>query len=184
MISNVAWERFNDIQLDIEELEKRKKARRYEIQKNCYSAIARASKIAGNKESASHQVITRVYRISSDGDKLTRNESIHIRYRDRNMDIFLRLHFIDDRAEWGCNIHSEITIFTVNMKNDGSYRCKSYRRIISGHCNALHGIPRSRKNTPKTLRDLVDVINQQLRALPYLGEDVSSWNSLLMFVIL
>lgn len=71
MIPNVAWKRFNDIRLDIEELEKRKEARRYEIQKNYYSAVVRASKIVGNKESASHQVITRVYRISSDGDKVT-----------------------------------------------------------------------------------------------------------------
>lgn len=42
MIPNVAWKRFNDVRLAIEELEKGKVARRYEIRKNCHSAVARA----------------------------------------------------------------------------------------------------------------------------------------------
>ncbi|XP_029054468.1 uncharacterized protein LOC114881773 [Osmia bicornis bicornis] len=58
------------------------------------------------------------------------------------------------------------------------------RRIILGHCDAIREIPKLVKDLPEALGNLVDSINQHLRALVNLGEDVSAWNSFLLSTIL
>ncbi|XP_012147289.1 uncharacterized protein LOC105663376 [Megachile rotundata] len=58
------------------------------------------------------------------------------------------------------------------------------RRIILHHCDALRNIPKLSKDTPEALNNLIDLITQHLRALKNLGENVASWNSILLSIIL
>ncbi|KOC60369.1 hypothetical protein WH47_08497 [Habropoda laboriosa] len=58
------------------------------------------------------------------------------------------------------------------------------RRIILRHCDALRNIPKLTRDSPEALGNLVDSINQHLRALKNLGESISSWDSILVSIIL
>ncbi|KOC59852.1 hypothetical protein WH47_10766 [Habropoda laboriosa] len=58
------------------------------------------------------------------------------------------------------------------------------RRILLSHCDAIRDIPKLTRDTPEALGHLVDTVNQHLRALKNLGENIASWNSILVSIIL
>ncbi|XP_076659915.1 uncharacterized protein LOC143363450 [Halictus rubicundus] len=58
------------------------------------------------------------------------------------------------------------------------------RRIVLKHCDAIRDYPRLVKDTPEVLDDLVDSVNQHLRALKNLGEDFTMCNGFLVSMIL
>lgn len=62
------------------------------------------------------------------------------------------------------------------------FDCK--RRILLKHCNAIIGLPKLTRDSPEALGDLVDTVRQNLRSLKNLEVDTSSWDSILIAIIL
>ncbi|XP_078049864.1 uncharacterized protein LOC144476618 [Augochlora pura] len=58
------------------------------------------------------------------------------------------------------------------------------RKTILRHCDAIQNMPRLAKDTPEAIDEMLDTLNQHLRALKNLGEPIESWNSFLVSTIL
>lgn len=66
------------------------------------------------------------------------------------------------------------------LKN--KFDCK--RRVLLKHCDAIQAIPKLLKDSPEALGDLVDTVRQNLRSLKNLGIDTSSWDCIIISIIL
>ncbi|XP_012151893.1 uncharacterized protein LOC105663982 [Megachile rotundata] len=62
------------------------------------------------------------------------------------------------------------------------YDCK--RKILIKHCDAILSFPKLSRDSPEALGELVDTIRQNLRSLKNLRIDVSSWDCILVTIIL
>nr|XP_012153583.1 PREDICTED: uncharacterized protein LOC105664297 [Megachile rotundata] len=204
------WKRFDDIQFNIEELDDSEEPRRFEIQNNYYSVIARANRLLQGQQSVDPSI--RAVNVSPattvpapmtiklpemrlpvfDGtiEKWASFFDLFSSMIDRNEDLtpvqklqYLRSTLtgkaaacIQALSTTDANYTSAIEILKEK------FECT--RRIVLGHCDALREIPKLAKDTAGALGDLVDSVNQHLRALENLGEKVSEWNSIVVSIIL
>ncbi|XP_076549255.1 uncharacterized protein LOC143307956 [Osmia lignaria lignaria] len=203
--------KFDDIQFDIEELDQSEETRRYEIQNNYYAAIARVNRLLHNEQRTTPAACNTVssprpsttsapmaiklpeMRLPTFNGTIEGWASFHDIFTsmiDRNEDLtpvqkfqYLRSTLtgkaaacIQALSTTDANYHDAIELLREK------FDCP--RRAILGHCDALRDIPKLVKDTPEALGDLVDTVNQHLRALTNLGERVESWNSLLLSMIM
>ncbi|XP_012136798.1 uncharacterized protein LOC105662011 [Megachile rotundata] len=62
------------------------------------------------------------------------------------------------------------------------FDCK--RRILLKHCDGILAVPKLTKDTPTALGELVDTVRQNLRSLKNLQVDTTSWDCILIAIIL
>nr|XP_012151864.1 PREDICTED: uncharacterized protein LOC105663969 [Megachile rotundata] len=207
---NEVWKKFDDLQFSIEELDESEGARRFEIQNNYYAVVARANRLLQNTQTPVSPT-TRInpspastvpapmaiklpeMRLPTFDGSIEEWSSFYDIFSamiGRNEDLtpvqklqYLRSTLIGKAA--AC-IQSLST--TDANYNDAIEILKEKfdcpRRIILDHCDALRNIPKLSKDTPEALNNLIDIITQHLRALKNLGENVTSWNSILLSIIL
>ncbi|XP_029055294.2 uncharacterized protein LOC114882599 [Osmia bicornis bicornis] len=207
---NETWKKFDDLQFALEELDESEEPRRYQIQNDYYTAIARANRLLHNGQptgsttraanpspastaSAPMAIKLPEMRLPTFDGTIEEWSSFHDIFTlmiDRNEDLtpvqkfqYLRSTLTGKAAACikalsttDANYHDAIELLREK------YDCP--RRVILGHCDALRDIPKLIRDTPEALGDLVDNVNQHLRALTSLGENVISWNSLLLSMIL
>ncbi|CAK9796286.1 hypothetical protein ANTQUA_LOCUS703 [Anthophora quadrimaculata] len=207
---NDTWKRFDDVQLQLEELDDSETPRRYEIQAQYYAVITQAEIIIDQErpiintrrttlESTTPTVTApmaiklpemRLPTFDGTIEKWTSYFDIFCSMIDRNDDFtpvqklqYLRSTLTGKAA--AC-IQS-LSITDVNYADalellKDKYNCT--RRILLSHCDGIRQIPRLTKDTPGALGHLVDTMNQHLRALKNLSENIASWNSILISIIL
>ncbi|CAK9820273.1 hypothetical protein ANTPLA_LOCUS10526 [Anthophora plagiata] len=207
---NDTWKRFDDIQFQLEELDESEAPRRCEIQDQYYAVITRAAVLIDR----GHPAITtrrttpespaptvtapmaiklpemRLPTFDGTIDKWTSYFDIFCSMIDRNDDLtpvqklqYLRSTLTGKAA--AC-IQS-LSITDANYADALELLKEKYdctRRILLSHCDAIRDIPKLTKDTPEALGHLIDTVNQHLRALKNLGENIASWNSILVSIIL
>lgn len=205
------WKKFDDLQFNIEELDESEESRRYEIQNSYYAALARANRFLNNEQQPSPTVCNAIssprpssisapmaiklpeMRLPTFDGTIENWSSFYDLFAsmiDRNEDLtsVQKLQYLRSTLTGKAAACIQTLATTDANYNDakallqGKFDCP--RRTILAHCEALHDIPKLVKDTPEALGNLVDTINQHLRALMNLGEDVSAWNSLLLSIIL
>ncbi|CAK9826050.1 hypothetical protein ANTRET_LOCUS3958 [Anthophora retusa] len=204
---NEVWKRFDETQFNIEELDESEEARRYTISNDYYAAVALANKIMhGNDPTIRGTTASPALTVSApmtirlpemrlptfDGtiEKWASFFDIFSSMIDRNDNLtpvqklqYLRSTLTDKAAACIQSLSTTDANYTdaIELLKE-KFDCT--RRIILGHCDALQNIPKLSKDSPEALGNLVDTIRQHLRALKNLGESVSSWNSILVSIIL
>ncbi|XP_076247782.1 uncharacterized protein LOC143187446 [Calliopsis andreniformis] len=207
---NETWKKFDDIQFSIEELDESEEARRYEIQNNYYAAVARANRLLHNEQSTSATtsgtnpspasttpapmaIKLPEMRLPTFDGTIEGWSSFYDLFSsmiDRNEDLtpVQKLQYLRSTLTGKAAACIQALSTTDANYSDAiellreKFDCP--RRIILGHCDALRDIPKLTKDTPEALGDLVDTVNQHLRALINLGENIASWNSLLLSIII
>ncbi|XP_029054773.1 uncharacterized protein LOC114882061 [Osmia bicornis bicornis] len=204
------WERFDAIQLELEEADEEESPRRFHIHGDYISVVARANAlIEGDRPRLTPQ------RITSDSPAPSVTAPMAIKLPE------MRLPQFDGKIEkWASYFesfssmidqHADLTpvqklqylrstlsgkaaacIESLGM-TDADYTaaiellkekfdCK--RRILLKHCNAIIELPKITRDSPEALGDLVDTVRQNLRSLKNLDVNTSSWDSILMAIIL
>ncbi|XP_076672890.1 uncharacterized protein LOC143371529 [Andrena cerasifolii] len=207
---NEHWSRFENIQSAFEDLDEEEETRRYEIQNRYHLVVARVNRLidrdspaaptmrASNSSPASTMSARLTVKLPELGlptfDGTIENWpsffDIFSSSIDRNEDLtpvqklqYLRSVLLGKAA---ASIQSLST-------TDGNYtsaieilkaKYDFTRRILLRHCDAIRDYPKLVKDSSESLGDLVDFMNQHLRALKNLGEPIESWNTLLISTIL
>ncbi|CAK9813847.1 hypothetical protein ANTPLA_LOCUS8190 [Anthophora plagiata] len=204
---NEVWKRFDEIQFLIEELDETEEARRYTISNDYYAAVALADKIMHEGHSSTHRTTAspaltvsapmtirlpemRLPTFDGSIENWASFFDIFSSMIDRNEDLtpvqklqYLRSTLTGKAAACIQSLSTTDANYTDALELlKEKFDCK--RRIILGHCDALQKIPKLIRDSPEAIGNLVDTIRQHLRALKNLGESVSSWNSLLISIIL
>ncbi|XP_078051647.1 uncharacterized protein LOC144477784 [Augochlora pura] len=200
------WKRFDDIQYQIEELDESEQARRFDIINDYCSATGRASEYirqielptTARSNSELTSPITATIKLpemrlpSFDGtiENWSSFFDIFSSTIDRNNDLtpvqklqYLRSSLTGTAAACIASLATTDANYTdaIDLLKQ-KFDCP--RRVILKHCNAILDHPRLIKDTPEALGNLVDAINQNLRALKNLNEDIVAWNSIVISIIL
>ncbi|CAK9806339.1 hypothetical protein ANTPLA_LOCUS4845 [Anthophora plagiata] len=204
---NEVWKRFDETQFNIEELDESEEARRYTISNDYYAAVALAHKImyrdhptirgttTSPAPTVSAPITIRLPEIrlpTFDGtiEKWASFFDIFPSIIDRNEDLMpvQKLQYLRSTLTGKAAVCIQSLSTTDANYTDAIELLKEkfdcMRRIILQHCDALQNIPKLAKDSPEALGNLVNTIRQHLRALKNLGESVSSWNSILVSIIL
>ncbi|CAK9826222.1 hypothetical protein ANTRET_LOCUS7949 [Anthophora retusa] len=204
------WERFDAIQLELEEADESEEPRRFQIHGDYIAVVARANALIDGDHPSMH---TR--RNTTDSPAPTVSAPIAIKLPE------MRLPTFDGKIEnWASYFESFSSMIDQNADltplhklqylrstltgkaaacieslgmTDANYAdaiellkekfdCK--RRILLKHCEAIIGLPKLTRDTPEALGDLVDIIRQNLRSLKNLEVNISSWDCMLVSIIL
>ena len=207
---NEYWKRFDDIQSDIEDLDEGEETRRFEIQNDYYAVVARANRlIQGERPAASSTRDTNASPALSvstptpvklpdlnlptfDGtiEKWTSFYDIFSSSIGRNDDLtpVQKLQYLRSvltgkaAASIECLSTTDANYISAIDLLKEKFDCT--RRIILRHCETIREFQKPVKDSPETLGNLVDTVNQNLRALKNLGEPIESWNAMLVSIIL
>lgn len=207
---NEVWKRFDEIQFNIEELDESEEGHRFEIQNSYYAAVARAQQLIHDQQSTSPLVrvvndspativsapmaikLPEMRLPTFDGtiEKWAPFFDIFSSIIDRNEDLtpVQKLQYLRSTltAEAAACIQA-LSTTDANYADAIELLKEKFdctRHIILGHCDVLRELPKPSRDSPESLSDLVDAVNQHLRALKNLGENISAWNSLLVSIIL
>ncbi|XP_078052012.1 uncharacterized protein LOC144478153 [Augochlora pura] len=205
-----AWDRFDDIQFELETLDPSEETRRFEMQTNYYTVVARAKDLIQPNEQPNNSrsvhpaspalTVTAPMAIKLPEMRLPTFDGtienwasffdIFTSMIDRNEDLtpvqklqYLRSTLTGKAAACIQSLKTTDTNYqdAIDILKE-KFHCP--RRTLLRHCDAIRDIPKLTKDTPEALGELLDVLNQHLRALRNLGESVSSWNSILISIIL
>ncbi|XP_076660083.1 uncharacterized protein LOC143363372 [Halictus rubicundus] len=204
------WKRFDDIQSELEALDENQEPRRYEIQNEYYAIVVRANKII---EKAQPTLPQRRGTVESLATSVTAPMAIKlpemrlpsfdgniedwVSYFDtfkstidsnENLTPLQKLQYLRSTLHGkALKCISALNTTDANYYDAIELLKKKYdcpRRIILKHCDAIRDYPRLVKDTPEALDDLVNSVNQHLRALKNLGEDFTRCNGSLISMIL
>nr|XP_034194538.1 uncharacterized protein LOC117610817 [Osmia lignaria] len=204
------WDRFDAIQLELEEADESEVPRRYQIHGDYIAVVASANAlIEGDRPRMPPR------RITTDSSAPSVTAPMAIKLPE------MRLPTFDGKIEnWASYFESFSSMIDQNADlslvqklqylrstltgkaaaciqslstTDSNYAdaiellkekfdCK--RRILLKHCNAIIGLPKITRDSPEALGDLVDTVRQNLRSLKNLEVDTSSWDSILIAIIL
>ncbi|XP_076660587.1 uncharacterized protein LOC143363945 [Halictus rubicundus] len=204
------WKRFDDIQSELEALDENQEPRRYEIQNEYYAIVVRANKII---EKAQPTLPQRRGTVESLATSVTAPMAIKlpemrlpsfdgniedwVSYFDtfkstidsnENLTPLQKLQYLRSTLHGkALKCISALNTTDANYYDAIELLKRKYdcpRRIILKHCDAIRDYPRLVKDTPEALDDLVNSVNQHLRALKNLGEDFTRCNGFLISMIL
>ncbi|XP_076660380.1 uncharacterized protein LOC143363720 [Halictus rubicundus] len=204
------WKRFDDIQSELEALDENQEPRRYEIQNEYYVIVVRANKII---EKAQPTLPQRRGTVESLATSVTAPMAIKlpemrlpsfdgniedwVSYFDtfkstidsnENLTPLQKLQYLRSTLHGkALKCISALNTTDANYYDAIELLKRKYdcpRRIILKHCDAIRDYPRLVKDTPEALDDLVNSVNQHLRALKNLGEDFTRCNGFLISMIL
>ncbi|XP_046143494.1 uncharacterized protein LOC123988263 [Osmia bicornis bicornis] len=204
------WARFDDIQFDIEAIDESETARRYEIHNDYVTVVARANSLIEGENaiipsrrsttdspassvSAPMAIKLPEMRLPTfDGrvENWTTYFDSFVSMIDQNADLtpvqklqYLRSTLtgkaaacIRSLSTTDANYADAIDL----LKN--KFECK--RRALLKHCDAIQAIPKLSADSPEALGDLVDTVRQNLRSLKNLGIDTSSWDCIIISIVL
>ncbi|XP_076247771.1 uncharacterized protein LOC143187438 [Calliopsis andreniformis] len=204
------WKRFDEIQFDIEELDDSEIQRRYEIQNHYYEVITRA-KVMIDRTPASVSIrrnrsdsntpsgLTPIaiklpqMRLPTFDGSIEKWSSFFdiftsVIHNNEDLSAVQKLQYLRSTltGQAAASIESLSTteanyataIELLKEKYDNT------RKILLRHCNAIREYPKLAKDTPEAIGKLVDTIQQHLRSLQNLGENIDAWDSMLNSIIL
>ncbi|XP_076384620.1 uncharacterized protein LOC117224036 [Megalopta genalis] len=205
-----SWNRFDDIQFEIETLDSSEETRRSEIQCDYYAVVARAKRILQQDESRNNTrnnltestasivsapiaVKLPEMRLPTFDGTIENWSSFYDLFsstidRNENLTLVQKLQYLRSTltGKAAACIKSLITT-DVNYPAAIEILKEKFdcpRKTLLRHCDAIREIPKLAKDTPEAIDDLLDTLNQHLRALNNLGEPVATWNTLLISTIL
>ncbi|XP_076384451.1 uncharacterized protein LOC143263146 [Megalopta genalis] len=205
-----SWNRFDDIQFEIETLDSSEETRRSEIQCDYYAVVARAKRILQQDESRNNTrnnltestasivsapiaVKLPEMRLPTFDGTIENWSSFYDLFsstidRNENLTLVHKLQYLRSTltGKAAACIKSLITT-DVNYPAAIEILKEKFdcpRKTLLRHCDAIREIPKLAKDTPEAIDDLLDTLNQHLRALNNLGEPVATWNTLLISTIL
>lgn len=203
------WERFDEIQFDLEEIDETEAPRRSEITKKYLTAITQANALL---ESGRQNICTR--RNTTDSTQ-TITAPMTIKLPEMRLPTFdgtienWTSYFdsfssmIDQNSDLTSVQKLQYLRSTLTGRAAASIQCLSTtdanyvdaieilkekfdckRRILKRHCDAILEIPKLSRDSPEALGELVDTIRQNLRSLKNLRIDTASWDCMLVSIIL
>ncbi|XP_076384511.1 uncharacterized protein LOC143263384 [Megalopta genalis] len=205
-----SWNRFDDIQFEIETLDSSEETRRSEIQCDYYAVVARAKRILQQDESRNNTrnnltestasivsapiaVKLPEMRLPTFDGTIENWSSFYDLFsstidRNENLTLVQKLQYLRSTltGKAAACIKSLITT-DVNYPAAIEILKEKFdcpRKTLLRHSDAIREIPKLAKDTPEAIDDLLDTLNQHLRALNNLGEPVATWNTLLISTIL
>ncbi|XP_076380674.1 uncharacterized protein LOC143260026 [Megalopta genalis] len=205
-----SWNRFDDIQFDIETLDSSEETRRSEIQCDYYAVVARAKRILQHDESlnttrnnltespasiisAPIAVKLPEMRLPTFDGTIENWSSFYDLFsstidRNENLTSVQKLQYLRSTLTGkAAACIKSLTTTDVNYPAAIEILKEKFdcpRKTLLRHCDAIREIPKLAKDTPEAIDDLLDTLNQHLRALNNLGEPVATWNTLLISTIL
>ncbi|XP_076385698.1 uncharacterized protein LOC143264088 [Megachile rotundata] len=203
------WERFDAVQFELEELDETEAPRRFEIHGKYITAIAQAnaliegerSNITSRRDTSdSVHTVTAPMAIKLPEMRLpTFDGSIEnwtsyfdsfTSMIDQNPDLtpVQKLQYLRSTltgraaASIQCLSTTDANYIDAIELLKEKYDCR--RKILIKHCDAILSFPRLSRDSPESLGELVDTIRQNLRSLKNLRVDLTSWDSILITIIL
>ncbi|XP_076384449.1 uncharacterized protein LOC143263129 [Megalopta genalis] len=205
-----SWNRFDDIQFEIETLDSSEETRRSEIQCDYYAVVARAKRILQQDESRNNTrnnltestasivsapiaVKLPEMRLPTFDGTIENWSSFYDLFsstidRNENLTLVQKLQYLRSTLTGkAAACIKSLTTTDVNYPAAIEILKEKFdclRKTLLRHCDAIREIPKLAKDTPEAIDDLLDTLNQHLRALNNLGEPVATWNTLLISTIL
>ncbi|XP_076384517.1 uncharacterized protein LOC143263391 [Megalopta genalis] len=205
-----SWNRFDDIQFEIETLVSSEESRRSEIQCDYYAVVARAKRILQQDESRNNTrnnltespasivsapiaVKLPEMRLPTFDGTIENWSSFYDLFsstidRNENLTSVQKLQYLRSTLTGkAAACIKSLTTTDVNYPAAIEILKEKFdcpRKTLLRHCDAIREIPKLAKDTPEAIDDLLDTLNQHLRALNNLGEPVATWNTLLISTIL
>lgn len=207
---NKSWDRFDDVQFELEELDDSESPRRYELHAKYTSIVAQATAIIERYSSnlsphcnTTDSVATTVtapatiklpeLRLPTFDGTIGNWISFYSKFTsaiDKNADLtpLQKLQYLQSTltgkaaaciqalSSTGANYVHAIEL--LKKKFD----CR--RRILLSHCDAIARRPQISRDSPEALGDFVDAIRQNLCSLESMDIDTSSWDCIIVSIIL
>ncbi|XP_034195295.2 uncharacterized protein LOC117611454 [Osmia lignaria lignaria] len=204
------WSRFDEIQFELETIDESETSRRYEIHNDYVTVLARATSIidganattslrrnttdsSATSVSAPMAIKLPEMRLPTFDGKYENWTSYFDNFSsmiDQNVDLtptqklqYLRSTLTGKAAACIQSLSTTDANYAdaIDLLRN-KFDCK--RRILLKHCDAIQAIPKLSTDSSEGLGDLVDTVRQNLRSLKNLGIDTSSWDCIIISIIL
>ncbi|XP_076384313.1 uncharacterized protein LOC143262423, partial [Megalopta genalis] len=205
-----SWNRFDDIQFEIETLDSSEETRRSEIQCDFYAVVTRAKRILQQDESLNNTrnnltespasivsapiaVKLPEMRLPTFDGTIENWSSFYDLFsstidRNENLTSVQKLQYLRSTLTGkAAACIKSLTTTDVNYPAAIEVLKEKFdcpRKTLFRHCDAIREIPKLAKDRPEAIDDLLDTLNQHQRALNNLREPVATWNTFLISTIL